>query len=93
MTTRTKQRYRPPSIEPEVKPVRLDDFDRDDILEYLRHCGKEVSTDCANTGDGDGLFIAQCDLDRAETLAICGQIQHARDYILDMVSRRIGRRL
>lgn len=26
-------------------------------------------------------------------LAICGQIQHARDYILDMVSRRIGRRL
>lgn len=93
MTTRTKQRYRPPSIEPEVEPVRLDAFALDDIREYLRHCGEEVSADCANTGDGDGLFIAQCDLDRAETLAICGQIQHARDYILDMVSRRIGRRL
>lgn len=47
MTTRTKQRYRPPSIEPEVEPVSLDDFDIDDI----------------------------------------------RDYILDLVSRSIGRRL
>ena len=85
--TTQRTRYVVPSVTPFVESVTLDDFDLDEIRAYLRHRGEAVSADC------DGLFIDQADLDRAETMAMCGQIQPARDYILDLVSRRIGRRL
>lgn len=68
--------------------VSLDEFCTEDILKYLRDQGEGVAID-----SGEGIFLSQGDLNRCETLALCGQVDAARKYILDIVSQAIGRPL
>lgn len=99
MTTETiARRYRIPSIEPEVCEVGLDDFDVDEIREYL----KRVDTGTLNgpaqahineAFSESALAIEPEDLNRIETLAVCGQLEYARAEALRLVSEHIGRPL
>jgi hypothetical protein len=95
--TAERPRYCVPSVTPFVESVSLSDFDIDEIREYLRHKGDMVagtSADDAHDGaTAGGMFIDPADLDRIETLALCGQLDSARRFVLDMVSEQIGRPL
>lgn len=86
MTTAT--RYRVPSIS-EYVDVSLDQFDVDEIREYLAH----VDGQAGAGPTGEALTICRSDLAHIETLALCGQKQAARDEVLQIVSRHIGRQL
>lgn len=99
MTTTT--RYRVPTVYQDVK-VRLDDFDDEDIVEYLRYRGYAVGGSSMPPMDdeaggpvpGEGpLVLESDDLSRIAMLAYCGQREHARDFLCDIVSQWIGRRL
>ena len=95
--TTTRTRYFAPSVTPFVESVSLDDFDLDEIREYLRHKGDMVAgtsdDDASDGATAGGLFISPEDLNRVETLALCGQLDSARRFVLDMVSEQIGRPL
>lgn len=41
----------------------------------------------------EGLFLNEEDMHKALTLLLCGQRQDAREYILDLVSDYLGRKL
>ncbi len=96
--TTARPRYRVPSIEPEVevRAVSLDDFDLDDIRAYLRYQGDKIAP-LGRPGDipnsANELFIPPEDLNRIGTLALCGQVESARRYLLDMAAEQIGRPL
>lgn len=81
----TKSRLRVPTIYPEVEPVSLDDFDIDDIREYLKGSGvRDVPSD-------EDFVIPRDDMNRIETLLLCGQHQSAIDELLRAASDHMGR--
>jgi len=82
-----KPRYYAPTVSVDVD-VSLDEFSMDDIHEYLRHKGEQVTVHT-----GAGLFIAQDELDRILTLAVCGQLEAARNASLEIISEAIERKL
>jgi len=100
MTTSIRARYRTPEISRYVE-VSLNDFDDDQIVEYLRHRGyavggngKPVHDEAGGPVPGEGpVLIDEDDLGRISTLAVCGQLDSARDHVLTIVERHIGRRL
>ena len=80
----TKSRQRTPTVYPHVNPVSLDDFDIDEIREYLRGSGASVPS--------DEDFVIPCDdMNRIETLLLCGQRQSAIDELLRAASEHMGR--
>lgn len=93
-----ERKYRVPSKEPEPSAVYLSDFDTEDIREYLRR--KDTGTLNGPAGDPRGdncgtdvLVIEADEISRIETLAVCGQLEHARAEALRIVSDHIGRPL
>lgn len=81
--------FRTPTID---NSVSLDEFDTDDIIKYLRYSGYEVegSTDI-NSSNEEGCHIPRYLINRIETLALCGQKEHAREMICKFIGDTIGR--
>jgi hypothetical protein len=72
--------------------VSLNEFDIDEIAEFLRHKGHSV--DGVGASDiNDEVVIDRDDLNRIETLTLCGQRDQAREFALSLISARIGRPL
>jgi hypothetical protein len=94
MTATSKPRYRTPSVSADVD-VSLDEFDTDDIVEYLRHngytvTGNAVAQDAVPEATNQ---IDTADLDHIYTLAVAGQLQVAQQEALQIVGKAIGRPL
>jgi hypothetical protein len=94
MSATSKPRYRTPSVSADVD-VSLDEFDTDDIVEYLRHNGYTVT---GNAVAQDAVpeaanQIDTADLDHIYTLAVCGQLTFAQQEALAVVGKDIGRPL
>jgi hypothetical protein len=90
----TATRYRVPRVCEEVE-VSLDSFDIDDIRDYLKHhdgSAKTVGNPSTYASHGS-LTLEAGDLGRIDTLALCGQQEAAREYLVEIVSRHLGRRL
>ena len=94
-TDSTTPRYRVPRITKYSETeVSLDDFDLDDIREYLRRQGGGSSSSPSSGGaDDSDLCIEKSELDRIETLLLCGQRDSAREWVFEIVSKHIGRDL
>ena len=74
--------------------VDLDEFDDDEIAEYLRGKGYYVDQwSGASSSDDDGLIISPGALSRLDTLLMCGQREHAVRELLDLVGEALGRPL
>lgn len=92
------RKYRVPEVEPEVQAVTLRDFDIADIREYLHRVdtksldGPEGNNQEQCDGLGE-LTLSVSDLSRILTLALCGQSEHARAELLQIVSDHLGRPL
>ena len=87
--------YRVPRITHECDPVSLSEFSVSEIRDYLRHMEKNgaiVGPDGECSEDGALIFEEEF-LDRIETLALCGQAEHARSEVLRLVGDYIGRSL
>ena len=85
-----KPRYRVPEHTEEIT-ISLDDFDDDEIVEYLRHRGYSVAGG-PSTGSLDFEdHIAGVELDHIFTLALCGQRSQAQAEALQLISRVVGR--
>jgi hypothetical protein len=102
MSKTFKASYRVPSITPEpveLESISLDDFNLDDIREYLARQDGDIPDDAprhdrlCNTLGNTSLLISAADINRIETLAICGQTEHARQHALDLISAHIARPL
>jgi hypothetical protein len=94
MSATSKPRYRTPSVSADVD-VSLDEFDTDDIVEYLRHngytvTGNAVAQDVVPEATNQ---IDTADLDHIYTLAVAGQLQVAQQEALQIVGKAIGRPL
>lgn len=91
--------YRVPSVCPEpvrVESVSLDDFDIEEIREYLYRQDNHVPDSAPLYDHGrnnTNLVITSAEICRIETLALCGQAEHARAEIIRIVSDHIGRPL
>lgn len=70
--------------------VRLDDFETDDILEYLKHNGTGVGDADCSGGAGVCTFT-EAELDRIFTLVLCGQRESALEFILGVIGSAVGR--
>ena len=96
MSTQTeKPRYRTPRVNVDAT-VDLDEFEDDEIASYLRHRGYVVNgsnNDSSDSGADDVLIISEADLNRIATLSLCGQNESAREWLIDIVSNHIERRL
>jgi hypothetical protein len=93
MSAETKPRYRTPTTSVDVD-VSLDEFELEDIADYLRHNGYKVSATSATvTEDGSTNVLDPDDLDHIYTLALCGQREAAQHEALQLVSEAIGRPL
>jgi len=79
------RRKRAPTVSVDVD-VSLDEFGIDEIREWLKSQGEDVD-------DGEGLYIGTDDLNRIETLAVCGQQDEARKFALSIISKAIQRPL
>jgi len=91
--TTIKPRYRMPNVSVSAYvECSLDEFSTSDILAYLNHLG-ENSAESGGGGDSDGLYLTRQDLDRIETLTLCGQRDAARSHLLQIVGTAIGRTL
>jgi hypothetical protein len=92
--TEVQRRYRVPTVSRYVD-ISLSDFDLDEIREYLRRMDRgemdKPEGSISPAGFGEPLLIESDDLDRIATLALCGQKQHAQQYVLGLVSEHIGR--
>ena len=88
MSATSKPRYRVP-VKIVDAEVALDEFDDEDIIEYLRHQGYIVS----GKPTADGIEFLHEELNHIFTLAVCGQQSEARSEALEMVSKAIGRPL
>lgn len=74
--------------------VSLDEFGDTDIANYLRQRGYYVSATSEARHDQDGdpeNVLNPADLDHVEHLALCGQINAAREEALALVGNAIGR--
>ena len=94
MSATSKPRYRTPSISVDMD-VDLDQFEIEDIVEYLRHQGytvngNAVAADAALDGDN---HIDTADLDHIYTLAVAGLVDAAQQEALQVVGKAIGRSL
>lgn len=88
-----KPRYRVPVHYVDVE-VSLDDFDDEQIVEYLRHRGYSVIGNGSSSDNIDlDASITGNELDHIYTLSLCGQRQAAIDEGLQLLSRAIGRQL
>lgn len=89
-----KPRYRTPYVYPDVE-VGLDEFDDEDIVEYLRHNGYQVSGTAVTESAAPeaSRTISADDLDYINTLALAGQIEAAQQEALRVVGKAIGRSL
>lgn len=83
----TKPRYRVPSVNVDVD-VMLDEFDIDDIRNYLANVDGRGQA----TGPGAVLIDGE-DVGRIATIALCGQKEAARELVLQIVGDAIGRPL
>lgn len=96
MTTAQKTRFRAPTVERYVD-VSLDDFSDEEITEYLRHRGYSVDgkpDDAVASADGiQPLTLSVAELNGMNTLALCGQQESARDWLIELVSKHISRQL
>lgn len=95
MITKTKRSVPVCSVTVDAD-VRLDEFDNCDIAEYLRDRGYYVSVTPQNPHDQEGdppNVLDPDELNRIETLLICGQRDAARASALALVSEAIGRSL
>jgi hypothetical protein len=94
MTATSKPRYRTPSVSADVD-VSLDEFDTDDIVEYLRHHGYTVTGNAVADGPVPEATdqIDTADLEHIYTLAVCGQLEFAKQEALQVVGKAIGRPL
>ena len=87
--TLTKKRVRIPSVSVDAV-VSLDEFSTDEIQKYLQDIAEEGAA--SGGGDGsDGCYLTPEDLNRIETLALCGQAEHAKALALQIVGDAIGR--
>lgn len=77
------KRYSTPSITVDVD-VDLDQFELEDLADYLRHNGYQVSKDAS---------LPAGDLDHIYTLAVAGQMEFAKQEALKLVGESIGRQL
>ena len=75
----------------EYVTVSLDDFSIEEIREYLENEGEGDGPD--PLGQGGRLVISEDDMDRISTLAVCGQNDPAVSFLLEIVSKHIGRPL
>lgn len=99
--SKTVTPYHVPSVTPAavvLETVTLDDFDLDDIREYLSRQDNGTPDEApraemGNPSKNTSLVIFPADLDRIETLAICGQTEHARQHAIDLISAHIARPL
>jgi hypothetical protein len=85
-----KPPYRAPT-HTEYVTVSLDDFDDDEIVEYLRHRGFSVHGTAVGSSPFDDEHISGTELDHIFTLALCGQRQQAQSEALQLISRVVGR--
>lgn len=94
-----KRRYYPPSVSASTS---LDEFSVDEMLEYIANRGTaeqkdRIGADPADSSEGgcssDGLYIVSADLQRMETLSLCGQGDVARAMALALIGEKIGRAL
>lgn len=86
-------RKRAPSICVDVD-VSLDEFDLDEVADYLRHNGYKVSgTTSSVNEDGPSNVLDPDDLDHVYTLSLCGQSEVAKQIALQLVGDAIGRPL
>lgn len=100
MTTAQKTRFRAPTVERYVD-VSLDDFLDEQIIEYLRHRGYSVDgkpddAEVLEVASADGiqpLTLSVAELNGMNTLALCGQQESARDWLIELVSKHISRQL
>jgi len=100
MQTAEKRKYRVPSAYIS-HDVSLSEFSIDEMVEYIRNKGEPEDIDRIVNGEiskpggqePHGLYIAQADLNTAETLLLCGQREEARALIFQLVSHHIGRSL
>jgi hypothetical protein len=93
-----KTKYKAPSVTPEVtvKDVTLDDFDVDEIQEYLDQKLKNESHKIENSeiqGNPDYLLFTGREVSRIETLVLCGQREYAIQEILEAFSKKIGKKI
>lgn len=79
------KKYYPPT-RTEYVTIGLDSFSDEDISEYMDQRG-------ITRPEGKGLFIESDDLNRIETLALCGHTSQARTEALELISNKIGRPL
>lgn len=91
MTATTKPRYYTPTHTEHVT-VSLSDFTLEEIREYLTHKG-ESEPSGGGMGEDGPLTISEDDVNRIATLSLCGQKEAARDWLIELVERRIGRSL
>lgn len=92
-TTTTTPHYRTPVVYAEAE-VSLDEFDTDDIINYLKHNGHSFDgSSSPSEPTGNGLVINQESLNRIETLVLCGQKQHAHQLIFTLISEAISRNI
>jgi hypothetical protein len=89
-----KTSYRTPYVSADVD-VSLDEFETEDIIDYLRHngytvTGNAVAEDAAPEATNQ---IDTADLDHIYTLALAGQLQVAQQEALQVVGKAIGRPL
>lgn len=89
MGATSKPRYRIPVVLVDAE-VSLDEFDENDIVEYLRHHGYTVIGGSSTTNSVDEQITAT-ELDHIFTLSVCGQKDEARSEALNMIGRVIGR--
>ena len=96
----TTRRYSVPCVYPEVEVSRvtLRDFDINEIREYLdRYDSNTLNAPAderpSTTPYQGSLTIHVDDVNRIETLALCGQTEQARQYALRLISDHIGRPL
>jgi hypothetical protein len=95
MNGSSKPRYRTPSISVDVD-VDLDQFDIDDIIEYLRSQGYTINGVTAVTAQAvpeANNQIDTADLDHIYTLAAAGLTDAAQQEALQIVGKAIGRPL
>ena len=85
-----KPKYHAPT-HTEYVTISLDDFDDDDIVEYLRHRGFSVHGTAVGSSPFEDENITGTELDHIFTLALCGQRTQAQYEALQLISRVVGR--
>lgn len=79
-------------VYPEVEAVTLDDFDIDDIRDYLLNNGTSGDRGFGRSlDDGDDFVVPSDTMNRIATLLLCGQREHAIAELHQLASEYLGR--